>query len=84
MPCLRKVFCCPAFTVPTFEYFGKSLGDLSRSHRICQALRPSYSEHTYGEKTVMPPTRTTFPLASGRCPEALPLNRWGGARQAGS
>jgi hypothetical protein len=26
---LRKVFCCPAFTVPTFEYFGKSLGDLS-------------------------------------------------------
>ncbi len=46
---------------------------LRRSHRICQVPRPSYSEHTYGEKTVMPLTRKTFPLASGQCPEALPL-----------
>jgi len=46
---------------------------LRRSHRICQVLRPSYSEHTYGEKTVMPLTRKTFPLASGHCAEALPL-----------
>ena len=46
---------------------------LRRSHRICQALRPSYCKHTYGEKTVMPLTRKTFPLASRHCPEALPL-----------
>ena len=46
---------------------------LRRSHRICQVPRPSYSEHTYGEKTVMPLTRKTFPLASGQCPEAMPL-----------
>ena len=69
------------------EFAKKAYGSsLSRSHRICQAPRKSYSEHTCDEKAVIPRKHTTLPLASGRCPDALRPQLIGGgdAVQAGS
>jgi putative transposase len=77
-PCFARVATTSAIEILKTPYHAKRPNAicerfLRRSHRICQVLRPSYSEHTYGEKTAMPLTRKTFPLASAQCPEALPL-----------
>ena len=47
------VFCCHELTLQTFRLFGKSVGDLSRSHRICQALNTiSIVRKRHQERTV--------------------------------
>jgi hypothetical protein len=77
-PCFARVATTSAIEILRTPYHAPRANAICerfvrRSHRICQVPRSSYSEHTYGEKTMMSLTRKTFPLASGHCPEALPL-----------